>query len=145
MKKILALVCFSFIIVISSQVLASDHSVFKPKKNLISNSNFSNYNWIPYINKVDKDLKSNWFAPKYGNNVEIVFKITKQGTYKNLRITNPSKSIEDNQAAIDAVMYSSPFKPIPGSAKELMIKYNFPSRNVSTTIKHEPIQVVVLN
>lgn len=144
MKKYFALLITGLALMISTQVIATDQPSNPANTQTILNQNLSNYNWMPYVNKVDKELKSNWFAPKYGEEVEVMFKISKDGTYKNLRITSPSTNKNDNQAALDAVMFASPFKPIPGVAKELVIKYNFPARNSTTSHHQEPIQVVVL-
>lgn len=74
---------------------------------------------------MDEKLRSNWFPSKNSGEVEVIFKITKNGTYKNLRISKPSLNKADNQAAIEAVMYASPFKSFPDKANELMVKYQF--------------------
>lgn len=95
-----------------------------------------NFNWNNYIKKMDQKLFSHWFPSKNNNKVEVIFNITKNGTYKNLRISKPSSNKKDNQAALEAVMYSSPFKPFPNQAKELMVKYTFSNQNTSNNNIH---------
>ncbi|MEW5820613.1 MAG: TonB C-terminal domain-containing protein [Cyanobacteriota bacterium] len=141
MKKKLVLLILGFVLIVCSQVFANDQKYFTKRLNV---TNTSSQNVDKYINKVSNELKSNWFAPKHSNSVEIVFKIRKNGTYKNLRITDPSNVKKDNQAALDAVMFSSPFDKLPEKINELTVIYKHSGNNQLANTSNN-IKVLALN
>lgn len=145
MRKTLVLLSICLALIISSKVFAIDQNAFLTTQNNIYDKTFVDYDWLPYVDKMSQKLKSNWFPPKYGNNVEIIFKITKDGKYKDLRISKPSKYKEDNQAAIDAVMFTAPFDPVPIFVNELIVKYSFPGESKTAINNKEAIEVVVID
>lgn len=124
MNKKLFLLGAALLLVICSEVFIGNNVLLSKEINNIDQL-ISQYNLTPYVNKIEKNLKSNWFPSKYGENVEVSFKVLKDGKYKDLRIVKPSKYRMDNQAALDAVMFTFPFDPIPTNEKEITINYTF--------------------
>lgn len=122
MKVYQILLCSFLLLLINVKAIANDQTIFNSKQSITNSSIYGN----SLINELDKDLKSNWFPTKNNEQVDVEFTITKSGTYKHLKITRASKNKTDNQAAIEAVMFSSPFNSIPKANKEIHVKYTFP-------------------
>ncbi len=80
-----------------------------------------------YHEYVGKRLKKRW-KPKPGmGGVHVEFKIGRDGNIHDLRIKDSCKDPEYDQAALDAVAASAPFKPIPPelTIDEFPVSYMF--------------------
>lgn len=141
MKKFQILLCSFLLLFIGVKAIANDQTTLTKNTSTTSIS----INDELYIKKIDKALKSNWFPQKNNEQVDVEFTITKSGTYKHLKITRASKNEMDNQAAIEAVMFTSPFSSIPKLNKEVRIKYTFPCYKEMSSNKTLSNPIIVLN
>lgn len=69
----------------------------------------------PYMRDVQMKIKRNWDPPKSNQSkrVVLVFTIAKDGRLVNIKVANSSGIPSVDKAAIAAVEYSAPFKPLP--------------------------------
>lgn len=139
-KKNFLLLTFLIALSLLPVSLANNQQIYFTNSGTKIEEKVLNYNWNNYINELDQKLKSNWFHSKKSQDVEISFKITKDGKYKDIKILKPSINTNDNLAAIDAVLYTAPFKPIPLNINNIEIKYTFNINNNNSLIK-----VIVVN
>ena len=130
---LLALSCTSTGIACNQQIYFTNPGVKIEEKIL-------NFNWFSYINDLEERLKSNWFHSKNCQEVEVTFKIQKDGKYKDIKVLKPSLNTKDNLAAIEAVLYTAPFKPIPLNINNLEITYTFNNKSSDS-----PIKVVIVD
>jgi TonB family protein len=146
MKKRLLVLLLCMLFVFTARVIANDDLAYLThSKSFNTNESMLNSNWGTYIDTLKGEIKGSWFPPKYRNEVQVLFKINSKGQYQDLRIINPSSSKEDNQAAIDAIMFASPFKPLPRHINELMVKYTFPGESRQASKNKSSIQVITIN
>jgi TonB family protein len=147
MKKRLLVFALTCCFIAGKGVFASDNTSYLYQlSGFKSDNNFSNTSWEPYIDKIKKELNASWFPPRYRDEVEVTFKITPDGLYKDIRIVNPSVEKEVSQAAIDAIMFASPFEPLPHQVKDITVKYTFPGEvRQAKNNKTSSIQVLINN
>jgi len=84
-------------------------------KNQNTNTNQSNVDFDPYLRELQGRIKSNWTPPK-GNeskNVIVLFKIAKDGNLLSSSILTSSGLFDADQAALDAIAISAPFRHLP--------------------------------
>ena len=82
----------------------------------------------PYMNKVQKKIKSNWHPPKgdESKNTVVFFSIDKQGNLVDkVTIVKSSGNREVDKAAIDAVNASAPFEKLPAKFKGNKVDIQF--------------------
>lgn len=134
-KKRFLLLAILFVLNTSTNSLATNQHIYFTNSDTKIEEKILNYNWDIYINELDQKLKSNWFHSKDCQDVEISFKITKDGRYKDIKVLKPSINTNDNLAAIDAVLYTAPFKPIPLDINNIEVKYTFNTKKNNSLIK----------
>jgi TonB family protein len=69
----------------------------------------------PYMRELQGKIKRNWDPPKSDNSkrVVLIFTIAKDGRLLNVRIGKSSGIPSADRAAVSAVEYSAPFRPLP--------------------------------
>ena len=67
------------------------------------------------MQELEQTLKGNWHPPKNNNSKRTVinFIVAKDGNFNNLRIIKSSGIEQVDEAALNAVQKSAPFKPLP--------------------------------
>lgn len=83
----------------------------------------------PYMRELQRRIKRNWDPPK-GNEskrVVLIFKVSKDGRLKSLRVYKSSGVVEADKAAINAVELTAPFSPLPPEYKgsDIDIQFTF--------------------
>lgn len=81
----------------------------------------------PYMRDVQMKIKRNWDPPKSNQSkrVVLVFTIAKDGRLLNVKISDSSGIPSVDKAAIAAIEYSAPFKPLPAGFKGSDIDIHF--------------------
>ncbi|MDR1327299.1 MAG: TonB C-terminal domain-containing protein [Heliobacteriaceae bacterium] len=71
--------------------------------------------FVSYMKTLQKDIKANWKPPKADENIRVVaqFKINKNGKLSDLKLIKSSVNEEMNNAALEAINKTAPFKPLP--------------------------------
>jgi tetratricopeptide (TPR) repeat protein len=74
-----------------------------------------NVDYAPFIAKLEKRIRWNWFPPQQPNSAQIiaVFRLMPDGNISHLRLTKLSPSLVANQKAIAAIQNSAPFMNVP--------------------------------
>ncbi|MEI7474440.1 MAG: energy transducer TonB [bacterium] len=82
---------------------------------LDSLGNKTKADFSPYMRTLQIRIKSNWHPPKSDKNTRVVtfFKIAKSGKLLTYKITKGSDNSSTNEAAINAIIKSAPFAPLP--------------------------------
>lgn len=81
----------------------------------------------PYMKDLQRRIKSNWYPPK-GNEskrVVLMFKIAKDGRLLSCNVSKSSGLQSADQAALDAVKASAPFKPLPAAYRQASVDIQF--------------------
>ena len=81
----------------------------------------------PYMRELQRRIKTNWNPPK-GNEsrkVVLLFKIAKNGQLLSCRVFRSSGLPSADQAALNAVKMTAPFKPLPADYKGTNIDIQF--------------------
>lgn len=81
----------------------------------------------PYMNELQRQIKSNW-KPPYGTKTKravLLFKIAKDGKLLSCDIENSSGNQKFDNAAINAVKRTAPFRPLPNEYNENSVDINF--------------------
>lgn len=87
--------------------------------------------FTPYMQNLQKRIKSNWNSPKgkESKNVVLFFKINKDGSINNLKVQKSSGNQEVDNAALEAVNTSTPLDPLPeaykGSSVPIEFKFDY--------------------
>lgn len=81
----------------------------------------------PYMNELQRRIKMNWEPPveARGKVVKILLKISKDGSLLSSEIQKSSGIPEVDEAALDAVRVSAPFRPLPPECKKDSIEILF--------------------
>lgn len=81
----------------------------------------------PYIQVIEKKIKTNWHPPKENENKEVIlqFKILKDGKIDSIKIIKSSNFSAMDLAAERALKVSAPFPPLPSAFKEESIDIDF--------------------
>ena len=69
----------------------------------------------PYMRELQRRIKRNWHPPR-GNEskrVVLIFKVSRDGRLLSLNISKSAGNSEANDAALEAVKLSAPFRPLP--------------------------------
>ncbi|MBQ9246669.1 TonB family protein [bacterium] len=93
------------------------------------NSSTEGTDFGPYMQELESRIKMNWDTPKYSESTHVVllFKIAKDGRLMNVDIKQSSGYSDVDQAAINAVKLTAPFRPLPANYKadHIDIQFNF--------------------
>lgn len=83
--------------------------------------------FTPYMQNLQKRIKSNWNPPKgkESKNVVLFFKINKDGSINNLKVQKSSGNQEVDNAALEAVNTSTPLDPLPEAYKGSSVPIEF--------------------
>lgn len=87
--------------------------------------------WGPYMRELESKIKRNWHPPKgdTSKRVVLLFKIGRRGELLSVRVSRPSGSSANDQAAISAVQMSAPFRALPpeftGSSVEIEFTFDY--------------------
>lgn len=87
--------------------------------------------WGPYMRELESKIKRNWHPPKgdTSKRVVLLFKIGRRGELLSVRVSKPSGSSANDQAAISAVQMSAPFRALPpeftGSSVEIEFTFDY--------------------
>ncbi len=83
----------------------------------------------PYMREIQNDIKANWKANDESKNklTVVFFKVGKNGELLSYKVQKSSGSQIADNAALNAVKYTAPFKPLPKSfkGKSVDIQMNF--------------------
>ncbi len=87
--------------------------------------------WGPYMRELEAKIKRNWHPPKgdTSKRVVLLFKIGRRGELLSVRVSKPSGSSANDQAAMSAVQMSAPFRALPpeftGSSVEIEFTFDY--------------------
>ena len=87
--------------------------------------------WGPYMRELESKIKRNWHPPKgdTSKRVVLLFKIGRRGELLSVRVSKPSGSSANDQAAMSAVQMSAPFRALPpeftGSSVEIEFTFDY--------------------
>ena len=87
--------------------------------------------WGPYMRELEAKIKRNWHPPKgdTSKRVVLLFKIGRRGELLSVRVSRPSGSSANDQAAMSAVQMSAPFRALPpeftGSSVEIEFTFDY--------------------
>lgn len=83
--------------------------------NKISTTNNKNVDFGPYMNELQLSIKKNWNPPSgdKSKRVILLFSIARNGELLNVKVYKSSGSLRADNAAIEAVKATAPFKPLP--------------------------------
>jgi len=99
-----------------------------------------------YTKEIKKIIESNWVPPKEHESDYMVFhfKVKKDGSLKDLKMTHTSCFLESNKAAIYSIENSAPFKPFPVNIDwdEISIEYIFGYQESTCNNVHNPEYVI---
>lgn len=88
----------------------------------------SDVDFGPYMADLQRRIKRAWFPPKGSESkrVMVVFKVHRNGTMSDLRLTKGSGDKAADQAAKKAVENAAPFRPLPkGAPPDVDIQFTF--------------------
>ncbi len=135
MKKLfLTIIVFSSLITYGENLVIQDSEIQKTDKNITksSNTNISKEKqsiayWEPYMIALERKIKNNWTPPKsdISKRVVVVFEIAKDGKLLSSKITKSSGNKKADRAALDAIIISEPFKPLPSEFKGESVPIEF--------------------
>ena len=95
--------------------------------------------WKTYLKDLDENIKTNWNPPstETSSRTVLTFQVNKEGELINYKIKESSGIEEIDNSALNAIIKSSPFKPIENgfSGNFIPIKYVFNNNayNIQTT------------
>lgn len=83
--------------------------------------------FTPFMRNLQVKIRSNWHPPKNdsSNTVEMLFRIAKDGSLISHEILKSSGIPEVDKAAVDALILSAPFEPLPKSHNESYVDVQF--------------------
>lgn len=83
--------------------------------------------FTPYMRRLQSKIKSNWHPPKQAgsNNVVLLFKIGKDGCLISHQVMKSSNNADVDKAAVDALMLSAPFEPLPEKYSKSFVDVQF--------------------
>ena len=87
--------------------------------------------WGPYMRELESKIKRNWHPPKgdQSKRVVLLFKIGKRGELLSVVVSKSSGSAENDQAAMQAVRMSAPFRALPpeftGSSVDIDFTFDY--------------------
>ena len=86
-----------------------------------------NIDFGPYMRDLQRRIKMNWNPPKGNESKQVVvlFKIAKSGQLLSSKVTKSSGDTATDQAALNAIMLTAPFRPLPADFAEQSIDIQF--------------------
>lgn len=108
---------------IQNNSLAQNSSNFESKPEPIENPDI----FGGYMRNMQKKIKLNWNPPHgtFSNKVVLVFKINRDGKVPDYKVLNSSGDNAVDSAAIDALLKSAPFEPLPSGYKGQNVQVQF--------------------
>lgn len=105
----------------------AEEQYYKLACNTGKNSEESNVDFSAYTSRLQTKIKSNWNQPNnnFSQKVIINFKINKNGLLISHYIKQSSGDKSTDNAAIQAIIYSAPFEPLPIEYQEEFIEIDF--------------------
>lgn len=81
----------------------------------------------PYRAELQRRIKRNWYPPRGNESKKVVllFKVSRDGRLLSLNVQRSSGDPETDNAALQAVKLSSPFRPLPPEYRENAINIEF--------------------
>lgn len=83
--------------------------------------------WEPYMRELQRRIKMNW-SPVAGSEehtVDVMFKVAKDGRLLSYEIQKSSGISEVDRAAVQAIEFTAPFRPLPDGFKEDSVDIQF--------------------
>ena len=109
---------------------------YAPKSQYSKNySNTNDTDFSPYMEKVQRRIKSNWYPQKTSESthVTVLFKVDKSGRLTDAKIIDSSGDADAERAAIRALYQTAPFDPLPssysGSSVDIQFKFDYNVQN----------------
>lgn len=116
-KIIIALVVFFIIDWIFCGVYAYKRGLFAETSASIKKTlnEKSNGDFTGYMHELQSSLKANWHPPKSSTSARVVvfFKVLKNGNIASVEIRQYSGNADVDNAALEALYKTAPFKPLP--------------------------------
>lgn len=83
-----------------------------------------------YMSSVQSKIKNNWHPPRNKESYTMlaVFEISRSGELITYKLTQPIESNEANQAAVEALLNSAPFEPLPkqlGESARIEFRFDY--------------------
>lgn len=108
-------------------------------KNINTEPDFS-----PYMRDLQRRIKMNWEPPKGRESLRVVllFKLAKNGNLLSSSVYKSSGDKQADKAALDALLNSMPFKPLPAEFKgksvdiQFTFDYNVFGNNISNNVNY---------
>ena len=81
----------------------------------LNKNNANDVDFVPYMRELQRRIKRNWHPPRRDESkrVQVLFKLNKKGDLLRLNISKSSGNIEADDAALEAIKMSAPFRPLP--------------------------------
>ncbi len=96
---------------------------------LIQNAAFSeeSFSQKKYMEDLNQKIYCNWFAPnvKCAKSSVVSFDISADGSISNVHFIKRSMDTKYDEAALNAVLKATPFKPLPSGKNSITVKYFF--------------------
>jgi len=115
--------------------LANTQSDVEENTNKAANT-ISETDFEPYMREMERRIKMNW-NPPIGNNstfVKVKFKIAKDGRLLSYEITQSSGMTSTDRAAVEALLLTAPFRPLPSKFKgeSIDIEFTFDFKRIAS-------------
>lgn len=96
-------------------------------KNINESMMENDIDWVPYLKKLERNIKSNWNPPKNkeSNRVVLFLTIGKDGRLLVSKIYKSSGAAAIDTAALNAAKVTAPFQPLPEQFKGNSIDIQF--------------------
>lgn len=93
----------------------------------IENPTKNGVNFEPYLEKIQDKIKANWNPPKQRKTkrIKVRFSVDKKGNLLNPKIIKSSKNRNCDNSALNALIDSAPFEPLPAEYNENTIDIEF--------------------
>jgi len=124
------LICFVMFILLtvcSGGAIAKSEYPKKPK----GMPNIKHDVWHPYMTDVQETIKANWNPPRgdKSKRVSLLFKVGKNGELISSSVFQSSGSKEIDDAALEALNKTAPFKPLPkgfpGNSVDIQFTFDY--------------------
>ena len=97
----------------------------------------TNFNWMSYLQELEKGMKYNWHPPtlNYATKVIAKFNVKKTGEITDIKIIKSSNNEKMDNVAIEAIEKASWLHPLPSncSKEQVSVEFTF-DYNIKNTI-----------
>lgn len=128
---ITAFLAFSFEHVLNHLKSFSENSFVKEHKKQSSKMKITSEgpDFGPYMRNLQNNIKANWNPPRYNESkhVMLLFTIAKNGDLLHYKVLHSSGDLLMDNAAVDALLKTAPFEPLPEdyNGKSIDIQFTF--------------------